>query len=142
MTQKESYLLDNLAKVGRGPTELRLPTSTATPSSSGWIITGTSRQLDPQRFPDGFTQNFPPLLKETRHRCPACGLIAPSNMWSVGGNPAVRPDPHKQCRVRRIQIRRHRVGRACAGLAEPIKSMYSRAFRYHIRENGVRLIEV
>jgi len=25
--------------------------------------------------------------------------------------------------------------------AEPIKSMYSRAFRYHIRENGVRLLK-
>ncbi|MFH1264924.1 MAG: hypothetical protein ABIK89_04310, partial [Planctomycetota bacterium] len=56
--------------------------------------------------------------------------------WSVGGNPAVEPtfthDPETKdppgvpvmCRA-----------------TEPIKSMYTEAFRYHIRENGARLLK-
>ncbi len=129
--QKESYVLDNIAKVAEGQKNSGCHFDCY--SIEFWVdYHGDLTKADPQRFPDGFTK-ISPALKEIGT---ALGLWIDSSfeLWSVGGNPAVKPtltnDPQYGAEWD-----------ALCRATEPIKSMYSRAFRYHIRENGVRLLK-
>jgi hypothetical protein len=92
-----------------------------------WVdYAGDLKRFDPQRFPNGIAK-IKPILDRLGT---APGMWIDSSMagWSIGRNPATKPaltdDPGYFCRA-----------------SEPIKSMYRDAFRYHIREDGVRLIK-
>ena len=130
--ETESFLLDNLAKVAEGQqqTDCRFDFH----SIDFWVDrNGDLKGCDPVRFPRGLA----PILGELSKLGIAPGLWIDSSMthWSIGGNPAVEPtfthDPRDPA---------PRVPVMCRA-TEPIKSMYTEAFRYHIRENGVRLLK-
>lgn len=129
--QKAAYVLDNIAKVAEGQRDSGCHFDYY--SIEFWVdYHGDLTKADPQRFPDGFTK-ITPALQEIGT---SLGLWIDSSfeLWSVGGNPAVKPtltnDPQYGAEWD-----------ALCRATEPIKSMYSRAFRYHIRENGVRLLK-
>jgi hypothetical protein len=129
--QKEAYVLDNIAKVSEGQRNSGCHFDSY--SIEFWVdYHGDLTQPDPQRFPDGFTK-ITSALKEIGT---ALGLWIDSSWerWSVGGNPAVKPTLSND-------LQYGTDWEALCRATEPIKSMYSRAFRYHIRENGVRLLK-
>ena len=104
--QKESYVLDNIAKVAEGQRNSGCHFDCY--SIEFWVdYHGDLTKADPQRFPDGFTK-ISPALKEIGT---ALGLWIDSSfeLWSVGGNPAVRPDPYQRSPIWR------RVGRLVPG---------------------------
>jgi hypothetical protein len=87
---------------------------------------GDLKRFDPVRFPRGFA----PIREKLASMGVRPGLWIDSSMkaWSIGRNPATEPstsdDPGFFCRA-----------------SEPIRSMYRDAFRFHVRENGIRLIK-
>jgi hypothetical protein len=92
-----------------------------------WVDhTGDLIRFDPKRFPNGLAK----IKQKLDEMGVAPGLWIDSSMcsWSVGSNPATKPsltdDAGFFCRA-----------------SEPIKSMYLKAFRHHIRENDVREIK-
>jgi hypothetical protein len=92
-----------------------------------WVdYAGDLKRFDPQRFPNGIAK-IKSILDQLGT---APGMWIDSSMisWSIGRNPATKSaltdDPGYFCRA-----------------SEPIKSMYRDAFRYHIREHGVRLLK-
>jgi len=129
--QKESYILANIAEVAEGQRDSGCHFDYY--SIEFWVdYHGDLTKADPQRFPDGFTK-ITPALKEIGT---ALGLWIDSSfeLWSVGGNPAVRPNLTNDLQYGADWD-------ALCRATEPIKSIYSRAFRYHIREKGVRLLK-
>jgi len=129
--ETEAFLLDNIAKMAEGQRDSACHFDYY--SLEFWVdYHGDLRQPDPVRFPQGFSQ----INAELKKLNTALGLWIDSSWehWSVGGNPAVKPtlssDPaygtqwNSLCRA-----------------TEPVKSMYSQSFRYHIRENGVRMVK-
>jgi hypothetical protein len=103
---------------------------------------GDLKQPDPKRFPHRF-ETIKAALKRAGI---SPGLWIDSSFcgWSVGGNPATRPaivqavgadyfdkDAWAQFASQAYFCR----------ATEPIRSMYTEAFLYHVRENGVRLLK-
>jgi hypothetical protein len=87
---------------------------------------GDLQRFDPRRFPQGLL----PIKRRLDGLGVSPGLWIDSSMasWSIGRNPRVEPSLTEDrgwfCRA-----------------SEPIKSMYLEAFRYHLRQNGVRLLK-
>ncbi len=123
-----SFLLDNIAKVVAGAQE------------SGarfdyylvdfWQdVRGDLTHFAPQRFPSGFA----PVKTAIDQAGMLPGLWIDSGglpAWTIGENPLVQPcftEPNGR-------------GILCRA-SEPIKSMYTKAFIHHIKENGVRLLK-
>ena len=126
--ETEEFLLDSIAKLAEGQRQSGCHFDLY--SIDFWVdVHGDLKKCDPQRFPHGLTK----INQELRKLGTAPGLWIDSGglpSWTVGGNPAV-----KEC---------FSEAEAKGGLCratEPIKSMYTEAFRYHIRENGVRLLK-
>src|ERR1019366_4902476 len=86
----------------------------------------------PKRFPQGFS-NINPELKKLGT---SLGLWIDSSWehWSVGGNPAVTPTLSNDPAYGKQWM-------SLCRATEPVKSMYSNAFRYHVKENGVRMVK-
>lgn len=129
--ESEDYILDNIAKVTRGQQESGCHFDFY--SMQFWVdYRGDITQADPIRFPNGFTKIVPALNKIGTK----LGLWIDSSWeaWSVGGNPSVKPDAAGDPEYATYW------GALCRA-TEPIKTMYSQGFRYHIRENGVRLLK-
>jgi hypothetical protein len=135
--ESEDFLLDNLAKVAEGARDSACRFDYH--SIEFWVDhNGDLKQPDPERFPHGFSKILP-VLKQL-NMLPGLWIDSSWEHWSVGGNPAVKPD---------MTAVPPYVGKgydavgwdALCRASEPIKSMYSQAFRYHIRENGVRLFK-
>ena len=129
--ESEAFVLDNIAKVADGQRNTGCHFDIY--SVDFWVdYHGDLTQADPQRFPRGFSKIIPELKKLDT----ALGLWIDSSweVWSVGGNPAVKStlthDPQYGTQWM-----------ALCRATEPIKSMYTQGFRYHIRENGVRLVK-
>ena len=97
-----------------------------------WVdAAGDLKRCDPQRFPNQFTKINRALSQLTT----ALGLWIDNGGvagggWTIGANPAV-----KNC------FSEEGGGGVLCHATEPIKSMYTDAFLYHIRHNGVRLLK-
>lgn len=126
--ETEEYLLDNITKLAAGKREAGYQFDYY--SVDFWQdVRGDLIRFDPQRFPNGFVK-IKDALDQIGIRP---GLWIDSGglpQWTIGGNPAVK-DCFSQEGGR---------GGLCRA-TEPIKSLYTDAFRHHIRENGVRLLK-
>ena len=143
-SESEEYLLDNIAKVAQGQQECGCHFDHY--SLEFWVdYHGDLTQADPKRFPRGLEK----IKSELKKLNTALGLWIDSSWqeWSIGGNPAVLPDYSSDLKYTRAGGGGFPGGvgvsdwESLCRASEPIKSMYSRAFRYHIRENGVRLLK-
>jgi hypothetical protein len=129
--ETESFVLDSIAKVTEGQREAGYHFDYC--SLDFWVdYHGDLTKPDPQRFPHGFTE----MTSALKNIGTALGLWIDSSweLWSVGGNPAVKPTLSNDPQYGAEWM-------ALCRATEPIKSMYSRAFCYHLRENGVRLLK-
>jgi len=131
--ETEEYLLANLAKVAEGARDSGCRFDYY--SLDFWAdYHGDLRQTDPERFPHGFSKIIPEVKK--LHMLLGLWIDSSWESWSVGGNPAVQAD------LTNVPGYARNAGwDALCRASEPIKTMYSQAFRYHIRENGVRLLK-
>jgi hypothetical protein len=130
--ETEEFVLDNIGKLAESQRQTGCRWDYY--SIDFWVdFHGDLKKCDPVRFPHGLTK----ICAELKKLGTAPGLWIDSSMthWSIGGNPAVRPtfthDPRSPAPGVPIMCR----------ATEPIKSMYVDAFRYHIRENGVRCLK-
>ena len=126
--ETEAYLLDNIRKVAKGQEESGCHFDYY--SVDFWHDpAGDLIRFHPRNFPNGFA----PIKQALEQLGTAPGLYVDSGGspgWSIGGNPAIKPamtDPSGR-------------GSICRA-AEPAKSLYTKAFIHHIRENGVRLLK-
>jgi hypothetical protein len=102
---------------------------------------GTLKECDPERFPNGLKR----IEHALDHMGTAMGLWIDGSLefWTIGGNPdsevqaCMNYDLQKPDSLKEVQMER----RAFCRATEPIRSMYTDAFRYHIRKNGVRLLK-
>ena len=130
--ETEEFVLDMIAKVAEGAQQSGCRFDLF--SVDFWVdYHGDLKRCDPKRFPNGLTN----IKRELGKLGTAPGLWIDSSweLWSIGGNPAVRStcthDPEQEPKGRVLFCR----------ATEPIKSMYTEAFRHHIRENGARLLK-
>jgi hypothetical protein len=129
--ETEAFLLDNIAKVAEGQRTASCHFDIY--SLEFWVdYHGDLTQADPKRFPQGFN-NINPELKKLGT---SLGLWIDSSWehWSVGGNPAVQPTLSNDPAYGKQWM-------SLCRATEPVKSMYSNAFRYHVKENGVRMVK-
>ncbi len=136
--ETEAFVLDSIAKVAEGQRDSGCRFDLY--SVDFWVdYRGTLKECDPQRFPNGLE----PIREELDRLGTELGLWIDSSWekWSIGGNPQVRPclnvDPQRPESRKEVTWGRESFCRA----TEPIRSMYTQAFRHHIRENGVRLLK-
>jgi len=128
--ETEEFLLDNLDKLAEGQRQSGCHFDFY--SLDFWVdVHGDLKRCDPTRFPHGLT----PITERLKKLGTPLGLWIDSGglgggAWSIGGNPAV-----KSCFSDDVAK-----GGLCRA-SEPIKSMYTEAFRHHIRQNGVRLFK-
>jgi hypothetical protein len=135
----EAYLLDNLAKLAEGQraTGCRFDYY----SVEFWAdYRGDLKRFDRQRFACGFGNVRAEIAR--LGIAPALWIDSSWELWSIGGNPAVQAclnfDPRwpPPSTTGKVEDRRY----FCRA-TEPIKSLYTEAFRHHIRQNGVRLLK-
>jgi len=136
--ETEEFVLDMIQKVAEGQQQSGCRFDLF--SVDFWVdYHGDLKGCDPQRFPNGLTQ----ICEQLRELGIAPGLWIDSSgeRWSIGGNPQVRPclnhDPQRAESLKEVPWGRASFCRA----TEPIRSMYTEAFRHHIRDNGVRLLK-
>lgn len=136
--ETEEFILDSIEKVATGQRESGCHFDLY--SVDFWVdYRGTLKECDPERFPNGLTK----IRAELDKMGTAMGLWIDSSWeaWSIGGNPQVQNclniDPQQPETARQRSWGRKSFCRA----TEPIRSMYTQAFRYHIREHGVRLVK-
>jgi hypothetical protein len=138
--ETEEFLLDNIGKVAQGQREAGCHFDLY--SVDFWVdYRGTLKECDPKRFPNGLK----PIRQELDKLGTAMGLWIDGSMegWSIGGNPrpevqaCLNYDLQKPETLKQVQMGRKAFCRA----AEPIRSMYTEAFRHHIRQNGARLLK-
>jgi hypothetical protein len=126
--ETEAFVLDMISKVAEGQREAGCRFDLF--SVDFWVdLRGDLKRCDPQRFPNGLTK----IRKALAEAGIALGLWIDSGglpAWTIGGNPAVRP----------CTTGADGSGNLCRA-TEPLRSMYTEAFRHHIRENGVRLLK-
>ena len=130
--ETESFVLDMIGKIAEGQRKTGCRFDFF--SVDFWVdYRGDLRGFDPLRFPHGLANIRREL--EKLGTAPALWIDSSMCLWSIGGNPATastcthdprQPKPKSPffCRA-----------------TEPIKSLYTAAFRHHIRENGVRLLK-
>jgi hypothetical protein len=129
--ESDVFLLDNLAKVAEGQRDSGCHFDYY--SIDFWVdYRGDITQPDPRRFPQGFGKIIPELKK--LGTLPGLWIDSSWERWSVGGNPAVQSTLSNDPAYGTQWM-------ALCRATEPIKSMYSQAFRHHIKENGVRLVK-
>lgn len=138
--ETEEFVLDSIAKVAEGQRDAGCHFDLY--SVDFWVDhRGTLKECDPERFPNGLIR----IRRELDKLGTALGLWIDGSMlgWSIGGNPdpavqvCLNHDPQKPETLTQVQLRRKAFCRA----TEPIRSMYTEAFRYHIRQHGVRLLK-
>ncbi|MDD4890961.1 MAG: hypothetical protein PHU85_13655 [Phycisphaerae bacterium] len=124
----EAYLLDNVAKVAEGQRDSGCHFDYY--STEFWHdVRGDLIQFDPGRFPNGYAKVKAELNKAGM--LPALWIDSGGiPNWTLGGNPAVKP-----------AMSNPNGGGFICRATEPAKSLYTKAFTHHIRENGVRLLK-
>jgi hypothetical protein len=127
----DAVLLDNLRELVRGQTAAGYQFDFY--SLEFWVdYHGDLTRFDPVRFPEGLANIKAELAKIGA--VPGLWIPTSSAVWSIGGNPVVAPtSTHDRSYITEV-------GEMCRA-SEPIKTMYSSGFRYHIEENGVRLLK-
>ena len=133
--ESEQYVLDNIAKVAQGQREFGCHFDFY--SVNFWVdYNGDLKQFDPLRFPHGF-QNI-------RGELARLGTPGPVDRQFLGdlvdrrqSGGAKHDELGTGKDVSRLPFNRRSLCRA----TEPIKSMYTEAFRHHIRENSARLLK-
>ncbi|MFA5057731.1 MAG: hypothetical protein WC485_06425, partial [Opitutaceae bacterium] len=131
--ENEAFVLDNIAKVAQGQREDGCHFDYY--SLDFWTdYQGDLKGLDPRNFPHGLT----PIRQALDQLGTKLGLWVDSSyeLWSIGGNPAVRATLNYDPKAGPGGI----LPSFCRA-TEPIRSMYTEAFLYHLRENGVRLLK-
>ncbi len=136
--ETEEFVLDSIARVAQGQRDAGCRFDFY--SVDFWVdFRGTLKECDPERFPNGLARIREALAGAGI--APGLWIDSSGLAWSIGGNPAVKPclnsDPARPETVKERSWGRESFCRA----AEPIRSMYSEAFRHHIRENGARLLK-
>jgi hypothetical protein len=136
--ETEEFLLDNIAKLAQGDRDSGCHFDLY--SVDFWVdYHGDLKRCDAVRFPSGLAK----IKEELGNLGTKLGLWIDSSWerWSIGGNPDVQHclnvDPRRPETLNDVPWRRLSFCRA----SEPIKSMYTEAFRHHIRENGARLLK-
>ena len=136
--ESETFVLDMIAKMAEGEQQTGCRFDLF--SVDFWVdYHGDLKRCDPARFPNGLTG----IVGELGKLGTAPGLWIDSSWerWSIGGNPDVQGclnvDPQRPETLKAVTWNRRSFCRA----SEPIKSMYTDAFRHHIREQGVRLLK-
>ena len=136
--ETEAFVLDMIAKVGEGQRDTGCRFDLF--SVDFWVDhQGDLKRCNPERFPRGLE----PILGELKALGIAPGLWIDSSWeaWSIGGNPAVQPCLNYDLE-RPETMRQGSWGRASfCRASEPIRSLYTAAFREHIRERGVRMLK-
>ncbi len=134
--QTEAYILANLKKLTQGQHETGCRFDFY--SLEFWVdYNGDLKRFDPVRFPHGMTDIRAAL--EKLGTAPGLWIDSSWRAWSIGGNPAVQGALNWGAEKDASRLPLHRV--CFCRATEPIKSMYTDAFRYHIRHNGVRLLK-
>ncbi len=134
--ESEAFVLDNIAKVAQGQREQGCHFDLY--SVDFWVdYHGDLKAFDPARFPGGL-QRINAELKKLG-TAPGLWIDSAGPGWSIGGNPKVQAalnfDPAQGPGA--APWGRPSFCRA----TEPIRSMYTAAFRHHIRDNGVRVLK-
>ncbi len=136
--ETEAFVLDMVTKVGEGQRESDCRFDLF--SIDFWVDhKGDLKRCNPERFPRGLE----PILQELKALGIAPGLWIDSSgeAWSIGGNPAVQACLNYDL-DRPETVQQGSWGRASFCRAtEPIRSLYTEAFREHIRERGVRMLK-
>ncbi len=136
----EAYVLHSLNRLAESQKEAGLHFDLF--SVEFWVdYHGTLKECDPQRFPNGLTR----IHQELDKLGTSMGLWIDGSYegWSIGGNPSpevqacLNYDLQNPDTLDQVQLGRKAFCRA----TEPIRSMYTEAFRQHIREDGVRLLK-
>ena len=139
--ESEDFLLNNIAQVAQGQRETGCRFDLY--SLEHWIdYRGTFKDPDPKRFPNGLAL----ICRELDKLGIALGLwfMGSITEWSIGKNPSpdvqacLHYDVQKPETLKGVQA--PQMPSFCLA-TEPIRSMYKEAFRYHIRQNGVRMIK-
>ncbi len=130
----ENYVLEMLDKLGRGQSEAHYQFDYC--STEFWVDhDGDLERFDPVRFPHGLT-NIKAKLDELGIQ-PALWIDSSWANWSIGGNPVVHYDlTHDPA----YEDSLYGMPTLCRA-SDPIRTMYSTAFAYQIRQNGVGLIK-
>ncbi len=130
----EKYVLEMLDKLGRGQSEAGYQFDYC--NTHFWVDhNGDLERFDPVRFPNGFT-NIKSKLDELGIK-PGLWIDSSWADWSIGGNPVVHCDLTHDPAYEDSLYGNATLCRA----SDPIRTMYSTAFAYHIRQEGVRLIK-
>jgi hypothetical protein len=132
---KEKYVVEMIDKLGQGKGDAGYHFDLI--STEFWADShGDLEHADPKRFPNGFTNINAKL--EKLGIAPGLWIDSSWGDWSIGGNPVVRPAfTHDSAYNPEGLYGSKTLCRA----TDPIRTMYSTAFRHHIRENGVRLFK-
>jgi hypothetical protein len=130
----EKYVLEMLDKLGRGKSEADYQFDYC--NTHFWVDhNGDLEGFDPLRFPNGFAR-IKAKLDELGIK-PGLWIDSSWAEWSIGGNPVAHcdftHDPAYEDSFNGEVI-------LCRA-SDPVRTMYSTAFAYHIREEGVRLIK-
>jgi len=130
----EKYVLEMLDKMGRGQRKAHYQFDYC--STDFWVDHyGDLERFDPVRFPHGLT-NIKAKLGELGIKS-GLWIDSSGENWSIGGNPVVHNDfTHNPA----YEDGLYGMPTLCRA-SDPIRTMYSTAFAYHIRQNGVRLIK-
>jgi len=130
----EKYVLEMLDKLGPGQREAHYQFDYC--NTHFWVDhNGDLEGFDPARFPHGLT-NIKAKLDELGIK-PGLWIDSSWADWSIGGNPVVHYDlTHDPA----YEDSLYGMPTLCRA-SDPVRTMYSTAFAYHIREEGVRLIK-
>jgi len=134
--ETEAFVLDMIDKVGEGQRESGCRFDLF--SVDFWVdYRGDLIRCNPERFPNGLTRIREALAREGI----ALGLWFDSSWeaWSIGGNPATAPALNFDPARGPVDVPGGRPSFCRA--TEPVRSLYTDAFRHHIRENGARLLK-
>jgi len=134
--ETETFVLDMIDKVGQGQRDFACRFDVF--SVDFWVdYHGDLKACDPDRFPTGLTRIREALKREGI----GLGLWIDSSWeaWSIGGNPATKPALNFGPDKGLVGVPWARASFCRA--TEPVRSLYTEAFRHHIRENGVRLLK-
>jgi len=135
--ESEEFLLDNIAKVAEGQKEAKCRFDFYT--IGFWVDSHGDLQLfDRKRFKNGFSKIKSELSK--LGILPGLWIDSSSyttqSSWGIGGNPVLA-----DCNtVPDVSPNIHPSISFCWA-TNPVRTMYASAFKYHIRENGIRLCQ-
>ena len=137
--ETENHLLDMIGKVAEGQRDSQCRFDFF--SIDFWHDNkGDIKQADPVRFPSQF-ETIKAALRPEEIK-PGLWIDSAHCGWSIGGNPATHPAIAQQVPADFGDLPASKQYECWFCRAtEPIRSMYTDGFLYHIRENGIKLLK-